>query len=115
MMHFQTGAARALTAGTASLTIVLTGCAGSAGSGGAGSGGSGGGYEYGASPEEIQAAFEDIDPITITYQPSAQSAEDITAYRSDAFVEDVEELSGGKVTVETTYGQGIAGYTELPN
>lgn len=101
--------------GATALAVVLTGCAGSTGGGETGGGDSGGGYEYGATVDDIQVAFEDIDPITISYQPSAQSAEDITAYRSDAFVEDVEELSGGKVTVETTYGQGIAGYTELSN
>ncbi|SMY11147.1 C4-dicarboxylate ABC transporter substrate-binding protein [Brevibacterium jeotgali] len=112
-MHSRTLVARTVIAGTAALAVSLTGCAGAAGSGGTGGGGSGDGYEYGASTEEIRAAFEDIDPITISYQPSAQSAEDITSYRSKAFIEDVEELSGGAVTVETTYGQGIAGYTDL--
>ena len=104
-------------AGAAAVAVVLSGCAGGAGGGSSagGDGGSGEGYEYGATPEEIQAVFEDIDPITIRYQPSAQSSQGIDAYRSEAFIENLESLSGGKITVDTTYGQGIAGYTELPD
>ncbi|SMY12658.1 C4-dicarboxylate ABC transporter substrate-binding protein [Brevibacterium jeotgali] len=113
-MDLRRGRALAAAAATA---IVLSGCAGGAGGGssaGAG-GGSGDGYEHGATPEEIQEVFEDVDPVTITYQPSAQSSEGIDAYRAEAFIENLETLSGGKITVETTYGQGIAGYTELPD
>lgn len=103
-------------ASAAALTIVVSGCAGGAGGGtSGGDGGSGEGYEHGATPEEIQAVFEDVDPLTITYQPSAQSSEGIDAYRAEAFVENLETLSGGKITVETTYGQGIASYDELPD
>ena len=108
-----TGALAAAAAGA----LVLSACAGGAGGGsGSGSeGGSGEGYAFGASDEEIKAAFADVDPITITYQPSAQSSEGIDAYRSAAFIENLETLSDGKITVDTTYGQGIAGYTELPD
>src|SRR5699024_6235783 len=104
-------------AGAAAVAVMLSGCAGGAGGGSAAGGdsGAGDGYEYGASPEEIQAVFEDIDPLTIRYQPSAQSSQGIDAYRSEAFIENLETLSGGKITVDTTYGQGIAGYTELPD
>lgn len=103
-----------LLAGTAAALLAVTGCAGSAGGGSAGGGGGGEeGYEFGASPEEIQAAFADMDSITISYQPSAQSAQGIDSYRAEAFLRDVEEMSGGKVDVQTTYGQGIAGYTEI--
>lgn len=103
-----------LIAGAAALTLGLAGCAGSAGGGSnAAEGGSGDGYEYGASPEEIKAAFADVDPITIKYQPSAQGPDGADAYRAHAFIENLEELSDGKITVETTYAQGIAGYTEL--
>lgn len=104
-------------AGAAALAIVLSGCAGGAGggSGSGGEGGSGTGYEHGASDEEILAAFEDVEPMTIIYQPSAQSSEGIDAYRSAAFIKNLEEKSGGKITVDTTYGQAIASYTELPD
>lgn len=103
-----------LVAGASALGIALSGCAGSAGGGGGGGeGGSGEGYEYGASDEEIKAAFADVEPITIQYQPSAQSGEGLDAHRAHAFIENLETLSDGKITVETTYGQGIAGYTEL--
>jgi TRAP-type C4-dicarboxylate transport system substrate-binding protein len=108
--------AAALVAGAAAAALAITGCAGSAGGGGTGAeGGSGEGYEHGASEEEIKAAFADIDPITIKYQPSAQSAQGPEAYRAQAFIENLETLSDGKITVETTYAQGIAGYTELPD
>lgn len=108
---------RSALAGAAAVAIALAGCAGGAGgsSSAGGEGGSGEGYEYGATPEEIQAVFEDIDPITLRYQPSAQSSQGIDAYRSEAFIENLETLSGGTITVDTTYGQGIAGYTELPD
>lgn len=103
-------------AAAAVLAITVSGCAGGAGGGTSGSdGGGGAGYEFGASPEEIKAAFADVDPITITYQPSAQSSEGIDAYRAAAFIENLETLSDGKITVDTTYGQGIAGYDELPD
>ncbi|GAA2095620.1 C4-dicarboxylate ABC transporter substrate-binding protein [Brevibacterium salitolerans] len=95
--------------------FALAGCAGSAGSAGSGGGGAGGGegYAHDASDAEIAAAFEDIEPLTITYQPSAQSAEGPDSYRAQAFKKNLEEKSGGKITVDTTYAQGIAGYTEL--
>ncbi|WP_349826918.1 TRAP transporter substrate-binding protein DctP [Brevibacterium litoralis] len=104
------------TALTASLALALTACAGGAGGGGATSGGGDGGgegYAWDASDEEIKAAFADIDPVTITYQPSAQSAEGMDSYRALGFAEKVEELSDGKVTVDIVYAQAIAGYTEL--
>lgn len=109
------GRGAGLVAGTAALGLVLTGCAGSAGSGGGGgdSGAGGEGYDYGASDEEIAELFAEMDPVTISFQPSAQSAEGIDAYRAQAFIRDVEERSGGKVKLQVTYGQGIAGYTEL--
>ncbi|GAA4284340.1 hypothetical protein GCM10022261_18710 [Brevibacterium daeguense] len=108
--------AAAVVAGAAAAALAVTGCAGSAGGGGTGAeGGSGEGYEYGASAEEIKAAFADVDPVTIKYQPSAQSAKGPEAYRAQAFIENLETLSDGKITVDTTYAQGIAGYTELPD
>lgn len=93
---------------------MLSGCAGDAGDNDEDRAGDEG-YEYGASEEEIKAAFADIEPLTITYQPSAQSPGGAEAYRAEAFIENVETLSDGKITVDTTYGQGIASYDELPD
>ena len=56
-----------------------------------------------------------MEPLTITYQPSAQSAADAAAPRSDTFVENLETLSDGKITVDLVYGQAVAGFDELPN
>lgn len=115
-MHGASKSTLTAVAGTAAAVLALTACAGSAGSSGGGGGAGGGaGYEYGASDEEILAAFEDVEPVTIKYQPSAQSAEGPDSYRAQAFKDNLETRSGGKITVDTTYAQGIAGYTDLPD
>ena len=102
-------------AGVAVAALALAGCAGGAGGNSDEEQAGDEGYEYGASEEEIKAAFENVEPITITYQPSAQSPGGAEAYRAEAFIENLETLSDGKITVDTTYGQGIAGYDELPD
>lgn len=102
-------------AGVAVAALALSGCAGSAGGDSEEERAGDEGYEYGASEEEIKAAFEDVEPLTITYQPSAQSPGGAEAYRAEAFIENLETLSDGKITVDTTYGQGIASYDELPD
>ena len=102
-------------AGATVLALALSGCGGSVGDNSDEERAGDEGYEYGASEEEIKAAFADVDPITITYQPSAQSPGGAEAYRAEAFIENLETLSDGKITVDTTYGQGIAGYDELPD
>ena len=77
------------------ITVPVAGGAGGGTSGGDGGGGAG--YEFGASPDEIKAAFADVDPRgSITYQPSAQSSEGIDAYRAAAFTENLETLSDGE-------------------
>ncbi|WP_344338675.1 C4-dicarboxylate ABC transporter substrate-binding protein [Brevibacterium salitolerans] len=92
---------------------LLAGCAGSAGSGGAGGGDAGEGVAPGATAEEYAAALEDMDPVTLTLQSTASSAEDVAAYRSAGLKESVEELSGGKITIDIAYGPTIAPYTEV--
>jgi TRAP-type C4-dicarboxylate transport system substrate-binding protein len=71
------------------------------------------GFDYGASQEEVDALLADLEPVTLTYQPGGSSAESVTAANGLAFKEYVEERSGGKITLETTWGQAIAPYTEL--
>ncbi|GAA4283051.1 hypothetical protein GCM10022261_05820 [Brevibacterium daeguense] len=101
-------------AAAAALTLALSACAGSAGGGGGGGGAGGGeGYEYGASQEELDQALAELDPVTITYQPSAASEASIQSPSGTVLAEAIEERSGGKITVETVWGQAIAGYGEV--
>ena len=99
----------------AGLTFALSSCAGSAGSGGGGGGGgdAGSGFEYGASQEDVNAAIEGLDPITITFQPSAASQNSVMAPAGTVFKELVEERSNGQIEVEIVWGQAIAGYAEV--
>jgi TRAP-type C4-dicarboxylate transport system substrate-binding protein len=92
---------------------LLTGCAGSiAGS----SGESGGqGFAYGADQQEVTAAIEGLDPVTLTYQPASSSPDDTAAPSAQAFKDTIETRSNGQIEVEIVYGQAIATYTELPD
>ena len=102
-----------LSAATA-LTLGLSACAGSAGGGGGGGEAGGGeGYELGASQEDIDAAIADLDPVTITYQPSAASEASIQSPSGTQLAKAIEEKSGGKITVDVVWGQAIAGYGEV--
>src|SRR5690606_18583194 len=97
------------------LTLTLSACAGSAGSSGSGSGEgeAGEGFAYDAPQEEVDAAIADLDPVTITFQPSAASPDSVMAPAGTVFKEIVEERSGGKITVELVWGQAIASYAEV--
>ncbi|MGO1396901.1 MAG: TRAP transporter substrate-binding protein DctP [Brevibacterium yomogidense] len=75
--------------------------------------GGGDGFAYGSTQEDVDAALADLEPVTLTYQPGGSSAESVTAANGLAFREYVEERSGGKITLETTWGQAIAPYGEL--
>lgn len=90
----------------------LAGCAGSAGSATAESE-SGAGVDFGASPEEYQEALADMEPVTLTYQPGAQSAQGHTGEAEQGFIDHVAEMSGGKVTLDPVWGQAIAAFDEV--
>jgi TRAP-type C4-dicarboxylate transport system substrate-binding protein len=102
-----------LSAGAAALALVLAGCGGNAEGeeNGADSGDTG--FEYGASQEEVNAVVEDLEPVTITFQPPAASENSVMAPAGTVFKEIVEERSNGKITVEMVWGQAIAGYDEV--
>ena len=100
-------------AGASALAFALTACAGSAGSGGSGEGGEAGAYEAGASQEDVDAALAELDPVEIIYQPSAASQESVQSPSGTVLAEAIEERSGGKITVDTVWGQAIAGYSEI--
>jgi TRAP-type C4-dicarboxylate transport system substrate-binding protein len=100
-----------VTAGAAALT--MSACAGGvAESSGADAGT---GVEARAEFSAYQEALADMEPVTLTYQPSAQSADGMDGYRDIEFKENVEEASGGKITIDIVYAQAIAGYPEIPD
>lgn len=93
--------------------LLLSGCAGGVSSS-AGSGTSDG-VEPRAEFSAYAEALADIEPITLTYQPSGASETTPTGERAVIFKENVEEASGGKITIDLVFGQAIAGYGELPD
>ncbi|HWH98656.1 MAG TPA: C4-dicarboxylate ABC transporter substrate-binding protein, partial [Pseudolysinimonas sp.] len=107
------GRAKALALATiaTSAALILASCAGSVG--GSGDEYEGEGFAYGASQEEVNAVIEDLDPITITYQPAAASDQTLTSAAAKAFKEEVERRSNGQITVDVVYGQAIANFVEM--
>jgi TRAP-type C4-dicarboxylate transport system substrate-binding protein len=80
----------------------------------AGSGGSTEGVEYGASKDDYQAAFEDIDPITLhTQTPGPQGSS--TSKKFEEYFEAVEDWSDGKITFDIAYSNAVAPPTEIDN
>ncbi len=101
------------TAATASATVLLAGCAGSAGGPSTNGAGAGSGFDYGAAQADVDAALADLDPVTITYQPTAASEKSVMAPGGTVLAEEIEKRSGGKISVDIVWGQAIAGYTEV--
>jgi TRAP-type C4-dicarboxylate transport system substrate-binding protein len=103
--------------GTVAISLVsvlaLASCAEEAGGGGeAASGSEAEGVEPGASMEDYQAAFADVDPITLnTQSPSPQGS--VTGANVEAYLEAITEWSDGKITFEVAYSNGIAPPTEV--
>lgn len=94
---------RGATAAAAAL-VVLAGCAEGAADG---SGGSGEGVALGASMEEYQAAFENVDDIVLYAQsPNAQGS--LSGRYIETYHAAVEEWSGGKITFDVVYSSGVA-------
>src|SRR5690606_26152169 len=77
---------------TGTAALVLSACAGSIGGGSGGAGG-GEGFEYGASQEEVDAVLEGLEPVTLTFQPGAASAESIMSPAATEIADRIEERS----------------------
>lgn len=90
--------------------LFVSGCAGSV-SNSSGTGG-GKGFAYGASQSEVDSVLEDLDPVTLVYQPSGSSPDTPAAVAGHSFAEAIEERSGGKISLDMVWGQAIAGYPE---
>lgn len=90
---------------------LLAGCGGTVGESGEFS--SAEGFGFGSPQEDIDATIADLDPVSLTFQPFASSENSPAAASAVAFQEAVEERSGGKITLDTAWGQSIASYSEL--
>lgn len=91
-------------AATAATLVLVAGCAESASGG---SGGSGEGVALGASMEEYQAAFENVDDIVLYAQsPNAQGS--LSGRYIEAYHAAIEEWSGDKITFDVVYSNGVA-------
>ncbi|MGX6509225.1 TRAP transporter substrate-binding protein DctP [Rhodococcus sp. SJ-2] len=98
-------------AGLTAGATVLTACAESTGTGGQGGGA---GVEYGASIAEYREAFDSVDPIVIhTQSPAAKGASG--GQHIEKYAEAVSEWSGGKITFDIVYSNGVASPTESDN
>lgn len=102
-------------AGAIAVSLSLVGgCAGGVGAGGgSGSDDDSAGLAPGATKEEYAEALAGMDPVTLTLQSTASSADDVAAYRSNELKRSVEDLSDGKITIDVVYGPSIAAYTEV--
>ncbi len=89
--------------------LSLSACADDAGSGG---GGGGDGVEFGASMEDYQAAFADIDPISLYTQSPAPKGSPVGRPFEDYYAA-VEEWSDGKITFDIQYANAVAAPTEV--
>ena len=93
--------------------VIMTGC--SKADRDMADGGGGEGVEAGASLQDYQAAFEDIEPIELDFQVTSANPESYSSLRDQLFADSLEEWSGGKITVNVHYSGAIAAPTEVPN
>ena len=99
------------TSGAVAALFLITACGGAGEANESSAGGEG--YEFGAPQEEVDAIIADLDPVTLTFQPYSASPEAVGAAGDLAFIEAVEERSGGKIELEVAWGQAIASHTEV--
>lgn len=89
--------------------LALTACSGSVGSA-SGNEGGGAGFAYGAPQDEVNRIVEELEPITLTFQPGAASENSVMAPAGSVLADLIEERSNGRIEVETVWGQAIADY-----
>lgn len=103
---------RAVPLASGLLTIgLVTGCAGSITATDAPQE-KGEGFEFGADQGVVNAAVEELEPVTLKYQaPVAPPA--LTARPAEVFKEYVEERSNGKITIDVVWGPTVATFDEV--
>lgn len=102
-----------LTAVISAFTLALSSCAGGVGSSTAAGGAGVKGFEYGATQDEINKIVEDLEPVTIKFQPSATSPNSVLADAATGWADEIKRRSNGKITVDIVWGQAIASYSEI--
>jgi TRAP-type C4-dicarboxylate transport system substrate-binding protein len=95
-------------------SLVLAGCADTTESTGGGSQGSGEGVPFGATMEEYQEAFADVDPIELQAQSTAPKGS-TTGAPFEQWAEAVTEWSDGKITFDWAYSNAVAPVMEVDN
>jgi TRAP-type C4-dicarboxylate transport system substrate-binding protein len=91
------------------LAVALTATACAEDSGGESGGGNAGGeaLEYGADKQAYIDALADMEPVTLAMQSTAPQGA-ATGRRFEEYAAAVEDWSGGKITFEITFSNGIA-------
>lgn len=110
---------RARSRKTGAVAVVLVAAmsvAGCSKADGGGAGNAGGeGVDPGATKQEYQAAFEEVDSIDLSFQVAAQNPESYASLRDLEFAKSLEEWSGGKISVDIHYAGSVAAPTEVPD
>lgn len=75
--------------------------------------GSDDGFEYGASQEDVNQAIENHEPVTLRYQALASSETGDEATSALMFKEEIEERSGGNITIDIVWGTAVASHDEV--
>lgn len=95
------------------LLMALSAAACAEDSGGEGGGGDDGqALEYGADKQAYIDALADMDPVTLAMQSTAPQGA-ATGRRFEEYAAAVEEWSGGKITFDITFSNGIAPVPEV--
>lgn len=103
------------TAVAALSALAISGCSKADSAGGAGESAGGPGLPAGASKAEYQEAFEEVEPIELSFQVASASPESYSNMRDIEFAKSLEEWSGGKIKVDIHYAGSISEPTETPD
>ncbi len=97
-----------ISAAVASATIMaLSACAG--GAGGTAGASPGDGFEFGADQSVVDAAVEDLEPVTLRLSSDAPSEEAANSASTLQFKEEIEEKSNGKISIDIAWGHSVTG------
>lgn len=95
------------------LSVALVGC--SSNSSASGTEDDETGIGPGATMEDYQTAFADVEPMELDFQVASTGPNSYSADRDSEFAAAVGEWSGGKITVNVHYAGAIAAPTDVPD
>lgn len=70
------------------------------------------GFEYGASQNDVDAAIDGLEPVSLVFQSTSSSPTALNAASSENFKEAIEERSNGQISVEIAWGYSASGGLE---